>query len=273
MGPRDAGGARGARPGADRWHFALSCTRAALIRPATLKWLPAALAVIGASVLAAGIPVASVRLEAFAMLGFLVAVAWCSRRCGPVAASGTARLVSAAGLALVAAAALMLVAGIRRHDVASATAVIVVWTAILSIYVVAATSLSAVAGRTLAAGAGIGVAAAAAWLAAVLVHPDLPSSNGPAVLAIAAAALGAGAHSRIAGLCAAATTAILIALLIDGPLRALSPWVGNSAPPVYPPETVHRLVDSAGVWLLGCLFAAALSLVLLRPARARLVTA
>ena len=104
----------------------------------------------------------------------------------------------------------------------------------------------------------------------------MASSNGPAVLAIAIAALGAAwvsAERRIAGLCAAATTAMLIALLIDGPLRALSPWVSNSAPPVYPPESVHRLVDSVGIWLLGCLLAAALSLVLLRPARARLVTA
>ena len=110
----------------------------------------------------------------------------------------------------------------------------------------------------------------------MLVHPDAASSNGPAVLAIAFAALSAawaGAERRIAGLCAAATTALLIALLIDGPLRALSPWVSNSAPPVYPPEMVHRLVDSIGIWLLGCLLAAALSLVLLRPARARLVTA
>ena len=167
----------------------------------------------------------------------------------------------------------MLVAGVRRHDVASATTVIAVWTAILSIYLVAATSLGAVSSRTLARGAGLGVSAGAAWLAAVLVDPDVASSNGPAVLAIAAAAFGAGWGSRIAGLCAAATTAMLIALLIDGPLRALSPWVSNSAPPVYPPETVHRLVDSAGVWLLGCLLAAALSLVLLRPARTRLIFA
>ena len=167
----------------------------------------------------------------------------------------------------------MLVVGIRRHNVASPTPVIVVWTAILAVYLVAATSLAAVGSRTLAFGAGIGVAATAAWLAAVLVHPGAASSSGPAVLAIAFAALGAAgvsAERRIAGLCAAATTAMLIALLIDGPLRALSPWVSNSAPPVYPPEMVHRLVDSVGIWLLGCLLAAALSLVLLRPARARL---
>ena len=210
------------------------------------------------------------------MLALLAAVEWCSRRFGPVAASGTARLVRAAGSALVAAAALMLVAGIRRHDVASATPVIVVWTAILSIYLVAAASLAAVGSRTLASGAGLGVAAAAAWLAAVLDHPGVASSNGPAVLAIAIAALGAAwvsAERPIAGLCAASTTALLIALLIDGPLRALAPWVSNSAPPVYPPETVHRLVDSVGIWLLGCLLAAALSLVLLRSVRARLVTA
>ncbi len=263
-------------PGLDRWRFAVSCSRVALRRPATLKWLPATVVVIGASVLAAGIPVASIRLEAFAMLGLLAAVQWCSRRFGPVAASGIARLVSAAGSALVAAAALMLVAGIRRHDVASPTPVIVVWTAILSIYLVAAASLAAVGGRTLASGAGLGVAAAAAWLAAVLVHPDAASSNGPAVLAIAFAALGAAwvsAERRIAGLCAASDHGAAH----RAPDRRSAPRavaLGEQQRAAgLPAEIVHRLVDSIGIWLLGCLLAAALSLVLLRSARARLVTA
>jgi hypothetical protein len=67
-------------------------------------------------------------------------------------------------------------------------------------------------------------------------------------------------RGRIAGLCAAATAALLIAVLIDGPLCLLSPWVANSAPPVYPPESVDRLVDSVGIWLFGTLIAAALGL-------------
>ena len=49
-------------------------------------------------------------------------------------------------------------------------------------------------------------------------------------------------------------------MLIDGPLRLFSPWVANSAPPVYPPPSVDRLIDSIGVWLVGCLLAVALSL-------------
>ena len=85
----------------------------------------------------------------------------------------------------------------------------------------------------------------------------MPTSNAPALLVIALAAICAG--GRVAGLCAAATTALLIAVLIDGPLRLFSPWVANSAPPVYPPETVDRLVDSIGIWLVGCLVATALS--------------
>ena len=262
------------QPGAERWRFALSCTRAALTQPATAKWLPAALVVVGAVVLAAGIPVVSVRLEAFAMLVALAAVAWQARRMGPVADGRIARLVSAGSLALVAVAALVFVAGIRRSVPASASAQILVWTAMLSTYLVAATSLTArrtaVCGRALATGAAIGALAAAAWFAVVLLQPSLPTSNGPALLAIAVAAVAAGVQSRIAGLCAAASTALLIAVLIDGPLRLMSPWVATSAPPVYPPDMPYRLVDSIGVWLLGCLFAAALNLVLLRPARARL---
>ena len=87
----------------------------------------------------------------------------------------------------------------------------------------------------------------------------MPTSNAPALLAIALAAICA--RGRVAGLCAGATTALLIAVLIDGPLRpVLSRGSPNSAPPVYPPESVDRLVDSIGIWLVGCLIATALSL-------------
>lgn len=95
------------------------------------------------------------------------------------------------------------------------------------------------------------------WLLAAI-DPGVPTSTGPALLAIAFAAICA--RGRIAGLCAAATAALLIAVLIDGPLQLLAPWVANSAPPVYPPESVDRLVDSVGIWLLGSLIAAALGL-------------
>ena len=121
----------------------------------------------------------------------------------------------------------------------------------LSIYALALT-------RAPARGFAIGAAVAAAWLVATVVDPGVPTSTGPALLAIAFAAICA--RGRIAGLCAAASAALLIAVLIDGPLSLLSPWVANSAPPVYPPESVDRLVDSVGIWLFGTLIAAALGL-------------
>jgi hypothetical protein len=174
------------------------------------------------------------------MVTALAAVIWVAR---------PTRIVGAAGAAILAAEALVFLRGLRLED--AATTGIVVWTAMLAIYAVALT-------RAPGRGAAIGAAAAAAWLAAAIVDPGVPTSNAPALLVIALAAICAG--GRVAGLCAAATTALLIAVLIDGPLRLFSPWVANSAPPVYPPEAVDRLVDSIGVWLVGCLLATALSL-------------
>lgn len=227
-----------------RWGFALSCARGVLGRPeALLQLLPRLLAVgalIAAVWLLADIRAGVVRLEAIAMVSALAAVIWVAR---------PARTVGAAGAAILAAEALVFLHGLRLED--AATPVIVVWTAMLTIYAIALT-------RAPSRGAAIGVAAAAAWLAAAIVDPGVPTSNAPALLVIALAAICAG--GRVAGLCAAATTALLIAVLIDGPLRHFSPWVANSAPPVYPPEAVDRLVDSIGVWLVGCLLATALSL-------------
>ena len=227
-----------------RWAFALSCARGVLGRPETLlRLVPrvfAAGALIAAVWLLADIRAGVVRLEAIAMVTALVAVIWVAR---------PTRIVGAAGAAILAAEALVFLRGLRLED--GATTGIVVWTVMLTIYAVALT-------RAPARGAAIGAAAAAAWLAATLFDPAVPTSNAPALLVIALAAICAG--GRASGLCAAATAALLIAVLIDGPLSLFSPWVANSAPPVYPPESVDRLVDSIGVWLVGCLLATALSL-------------
>jgi hypothetical protein len=227
-----------------RWRFALSCARGVLGRPETVLRLVPRLLVAAASVAAvwllADIRSGVVRLEAIAMVTALAAVVWFAR---------PARMVGAAGAAILATEALVFLHGLRLED--GATAGIVVWTVMLTIYAIALT-------RAPARGAAIGAAAAVAWLAAALFDPAVPTSNAPALLGIALAAICAG--GRTSGLCAAATTALLIAVLIDGPLRLFSPWVANSAPPVYPPESVDRLVDSIGVWLVGCLLAVALSL-------------
>jgi hypothetical protein len=265
--------------GPARWRFALSCTRAALSLPATVfkvaQRLLVAGVVVGAVVLAAGIPAPVMRREAIAMVAILAVVAWLARRAffGPRAAGRTTWLVSAGAFAIVATEVLFFIRDARRSP-GSATAEIAVWTVMLTVYALAVARVTArrstVATPTLATGAGIGVAGAAAWLAAVAVHPSVPTSSGPAVLAIAGAAVCAElVGDRIAGLTAAAGTALLIAVLIDGPLRLFAPWVANSAPPVYPPETVDRLVDSIGVWLLGCLLATALTLAIRVRAPAR----
>jgi FtsH-binding integral membrane protein len=281
-------------PGPDRRRFALTCTRAALSRPPTIMRLGwrsfVAVAVAVTVLMTDAIRPATIRVEMIAMVVGLVALAWLARRIpvlGPIAAGRTARLVSLGGFTVIAAEVLIFISYARRSpggevngDVATATTLIVIWTAMLTIYVIAIVRMTAgrsrVATHTLATGAGIGAAAAAAWLTAAFADPSVPTSTGPAVVAIAASAVcaawvsrrrsGRGAQSQVAALCAAAGTALLIAVLIDGPLRLFSLWVANSAPPLYPPTTADRLVDSIGVWLLGSLLATALSLAI-RPTR------
>ena len=227
-----------------RWGFALSCARGVLGRPETLlRFVPRLLALgafMAAVWLLAEIQDGPVRLEAIAMVSVLGVVAWFTR---------PARLMGAAALAILGAEGLIFLRGLQGES--DATAGIVIWTTMLSIYALALT-------RAPARGCAIGAAVAAAWLVATVIDPGVPTSNGPALLATAFAAICA--RGRIPGLCAAATAALLIAVLIDGPLHVLSPWVANSAPPVYPPESVDRLVDSVGIWLFGTLIAAALGL-------------
>jgi hypothetical protein len=268
----------------DRWRFALSCTRSVLSGPSTLLALAGRLliaaVVVGAIVLAGGIRFAGVRREMLAMVAVLVAVSGLARRAavfGPVAASRTARVVSAGGLAVIAAEALIFINDARLSpasnvdgpDLASATALIGVWTVMLTIYTLALARMtarrSALTTHTLAAGAAAAIAAAAAWLIAAVVDPSVPTSSRPALLAVGAAAVcaavlgtrrGRGAQHRLAGLSAAAGAALLIAVMIDGPLRIFPAWVPNSAPPI-DPATADRLVDPIGIWLLGCLLATA----------------
>jgi hypothetical protein len=227
-----------------RWGFALSCARGVLGRPETLlRFVPRLLALgafMAAVWLLAEIQDGPVRLEAIAMVSVLGVVAWFTR---------PARLMGAAALAILGAEGLIFLRGLQGES--DATAGIVIWTTMLSIYALALT-------RAPARGCAIGAAVAAAWLVATVIDPGVPTSNGPALLATAFAAICA--RGRIPGLCAAATAALLITVLIDGPLHLLSPWVANSAPPVYPPESVDRLVDSVGIWVFGTLIAAALGL-------------
>ena len=227
-----------------RWGFALSCARGVLGRPETLLRLVPRLLALGAFMAAvwllAEIQDGPVRLEAIAMVSVLGVVAWFTR---------PARLMGGAAFAILAAEGLIFLRGLQGES--DATAGIVIWTTMLSIYALALT-------RAPARGCAIGAAVAAAWLVATVIDPGVPTSNGPALLATAFAAICA--RGRIPGLCAAATAALLIAVLIDGPLDLLSPWVANNAPPVYPPVSVDRLVDSVGIWLFGTLIAAALAL-------------
>ena len=129
-----------------RWGFALSCARGVLVRPETLlRLVPRLLAaggLIAAVWLLADIRAGVVRLEAVAMVTALAAVIWVAR---------PTRVVGAAGVAVLATEALLFLHGLRGAD--AATPVIVVWTAMLTIYATALT-------RAPARGAAIGAAAA-----------------------------------------------------------------------------------------------------------------
>jgi hypothetical protein len=274
----------GIGPAPARWRFALGCTRAVLGRPAVIAkvgwWTSMAAVLVAAAVLAAGIPFGSIRSEAIAMVAFLAALFWLIRRpaiLGPVASGRAARLVLASGFIVGAAKALVFLNGLRLlphgPDFSTSTTLVVVWTMTLTVYMIALVRVtagrSAVPARCLATGAGVGAATAAIWLIVVLLWPSIPSSSAPEIFAITASAAAAVAialrsgrveQGLLSGLLAAASTALVIGVLIDGPLPALARWVPNSAPPVWPPDAPDRLVDSIGVWLLGLLLAAALSL-------------
>jgi hypothetical protein len=276
----------GIGPASERWRFTLGCTRAVLSRPAVIAkvgWCASLAGLLAAAAaLAVEIPFDSIRREAIAMVAFLAGLFWLTRRpqlFGPVASNRTAQLVLAAGLAAGAAKVLIFLNDLRRMpdgpDFATSTTLVVVWTLTLTVYLLAlvrATSRrAAIPTRSLATGAGVGAGATALWLLAIVLWPSLPSSSAPEVFAMTVAAevalaleLRSGriglASSLVTGVLAAATTALLIGVLLDGPLPALTRWVPNSAPPVWPPDAPHRLVDSIGVWLLGLLLAAVLSL-------------
>ena len=115
-----------------RWGFALSCARGVLGRPETLLRLVPRLFVLGAFMAAvwllAKIQDAPVRLEAIAMVSILGVVAWLTR---------PSRLVGVAALAILGAEGLIFLRGLQGES--DATAGIVIWTAMLSIYALALT--------------------------------------------------------------------------------------------------------------------------------------
>ena len=98
-----------------------------------------------------------VRLEAIAMVSVLGVVAWFTR---------PTRLMGAAALAILGAEGLIFLRGLQGES--DATAGIVIWTAMLSIYALALT-------RAPGRGFTIGAAVAAAWLVATVIDPGVPT--------------------------------------------------------------------------------------------------
>ena len=82
---------------------------------------------------------------------------------------------------------------------------------------------------------------------------------------------GRSGQGRIAGLLAGASAALLIGLMIDGPLPALPWWVPHDTAPL-DAAGFARLVDPIGIWALGALLAAALAVAVRSPARSRTPT-
>jgi hypothetical protein len=271
------------RPHRERWVFALGCCRAVLSRPIVLRrvcrWAVAIGASAAAVVLASGIGFAAGRDGMLLMLASLAAAGWLVRRPAGfrhVAVGRVARAVLAGGYALLGAKVFLEMHRLRHVPVeyvssASTNALTIVWTATLTVYLVAVVRITACGSPalrgTLAVGAGTGAAGAAAWLTATVLHPEVPGSTAPAVIVISGVVgigwvlgdrSGRRRQGRIAGLMAGASTALLIGLLIDGPLPALPRWVGDDTSPL-DSAGFNRLVDPIGIWALGVLLAAGLA--------------
>jgi hypothetical protein len=168
-----------------------------------------------------------------------------------------------AGLAIVAGLLVAdLIAGMRLN-------VAIVWTVLTLIHAVAIIRVTATGTRL--TGVAFGVAAFGLWALLCLMTPTLPTSNAPAGLAIALAALAAvlwtpreaARLALTAGLTAGLTVAFLCTIYLDTVLPYLGRWVTNSAPP----SPSYRLVDSVGLFMLGAVLAIAVVAVSWRPVK------
>jgi hypothetical protein len=174
---------------------------------------------------------------------------------------------------------------------------LVVWGVLIALH---ATVIVVVTGRRAtprfpAVGTGVlfGLVGVGLWALLCLMAPDLPTSNVPATVSLAAAAITAvlwtglstggrsagglsadgGRSAAIAGFTAATTVALLATLYIDIVLPHLGRWVTTSAPPYagVGPHAPHRLVDPVGLYILSGLLAATLLAMVVassRPSRA-----
>jgi hypothetical protein len=248
-----------------------------------LDWLPAGIVYVVAAILGLGVSSGRLSTGIWLMLAVLVAALLAVRAWLGATGSRTAYVVRVVGLIAVAAEALATVWWIRgaQHPDSIDRVVLVVWTIMLVIHLLAVTRLTAarlrLAPAVLGAGAVFGLVTFAVWALLCLMAPGVPTSNVPAVLALALAALAAIQWTRrdtgsarlaaIAGLSAAVAVAFLSAVFIDAVLPHLGRWVTNSAPPYQAggPLAPYRLVDAVGLLLLGTLIAVAL-LVTLLPA-------
>jgi hypothetical protein len=199
------------------------------------------------------------------------------------------------GLAVLAADAVAAAVSVAtaEHPGSVQLAPLVVWGVLIALH---ASVLVVVTGRratpqfpALGTGVLFGLVAVVLWALVCLMAPELPTSNVPATVSLAAAAVTAilwtglatrgeaaagptvrGGAAAAAGLAAATTVALLATLDIDLVLPHLGRWVTTSAPPFPPtPLAPHRLVDPVGLYILSGLLAAALLVVVLssRPSR------
>jgi hypothetical protein len=206
-----------------RWRFALGCTRVVVIQPGVPRRFgyPVLMAGVLATVIGwtgrIGYP--PLRWGLVVLVVVLVAVAWLGRLRG----------VRASGYLLVGTLALAVVASMARHDNPGEQAGngVPVFTVLLTGYLlgflaVTAQRSAATAGE-LAAGEAAGFAAAGVWALAVLAAPPIPADIASTVVLIVLAMLGAALAARRRGsvtrgllgaLCAGATAALLIVLLV-----------------------------------------------------------
>jgi hypothetical protein len=279
-----------------RWRFALGCVRVSLTQPRKLGAFTYPLLVpgviAGAVIWTGKVAYAPLRGGLIALVVTLVAMSWLARRpwpFGPLAQDRIARLLRAGGYALVGTAALLIINGFSSATAnleEKAQVGVPILACVLTIYMVAFVTMtargSAARIQALAIGGGCGIAAAVVYLLPVLVRPPLPVSNGWAIAAVAAAACAATLIGRgradqrlVAALSAVTVAALLISVSVDGLLQFFPRWVPDTSPANVP--AADRLANNrAGaedpyfaVLLLGCLLAAALSIVILVTRRPR----
>jgi len=291
---------------AERWRFALGCTRAAMLPGPTGRAAGRSLALVGAGALVLGgeIVLAGVIGEFTPLLLALALLAWLGRRpsyFGPVRPDRAARIARSCGYCLAAACLVALVVAeglpglFRPGSLRSGTLFALVLTMVVAAFLAMTARTTRLGGTAMISGIGAGLVAGAAGFVVLpferigtpLAHGLPWQGTGLAALPFAApavAALVTGWRARrsdqavMAALCAAALGALLIALAGLSAIVFLPERVPDIVGPVMIPgaTAAQRQLENSieasdpyfGLLVFGALLAALLWAMARPPARA-----